>query len=212
MKSMKWLVVAALLAGLAAGSAKADPSFSLGIGASYWQILDKDVRDTLDADGLWGASIYPRLWFTDNVGLEVRLSGYAYQDDYKERDLETGDDVDVDVTLSCGSAELGLLLQFQLAETPLSVYGGAGGGYYYFKEDVDVDYRHHRHSWHHDKSYSYKLDNAFGWWGMAGLKLSLTDSLALFGEGRYLDVKPESDDTKYDFAGVQYVAGLMFNF
>lgn len=212
MKSMKWLAVAALLAGLAAGSAKADPSFSLGIGASYWQILDKDVRDALDVDGMWGASIYPRLWFTENVGLEVRLSGYAYQDDYSERDMSTGDEVDVDMTLSCGSAELGLLLQFQLAETPLSVYGGAGGGYYYFDVDVDVDYRHHRHSWHHDRSYSYKLDNVFGWWGMAGVKFNLTTNLALFGEGRYLGVKPEHDDEKYDFAGVQYVAGMMFDF
>ena len=212
MKCMKWLAVAALLAGVAAGSAKADPTFDLGIGASYWQILDKDVRDTLDADGMWGASIYPRLWFTENVGLEVRLSGYAYQDDYTYRDFDTGHDVDVDMTVSCGSVELGLLLQFQLAETPLSVYGGAGGGYYYFDVDFDVDYHHHHHSWHHDKSYSYKLDDVFGWWGMAGLKLNLTDNLALFGEGRYVGAKPENDGDKYDFSGVQYVAGLMFEF
>ena len=64
----------------------------------------------------------------------------------------------------------------------------------------------------HDQSYHYKIDDTFGWFGMAGVRLNLTDNIALFGEGRYLDVKPESDDTKYDFAGVQYVAGLMFNF
>lgn len=212
MKSMKWLTVAALLAGLAVGTAQANPSFSLGAGVSYWQLLDKDVRHELDADGMWGASIYPRLWFTEYVGMEVRASGYAYQDDTSYRDSETGEKVDVDMTLTCGSLELGLLLKLPVADTPLSVYGGAGGGYYYFDVDFDVDYHRHRHSWHHDKSYSYKLDDVFGWWGMAGVKLNLTDHFALFGEGRYVGVKPESDGEKYDFSSVQYVAGLTYDF
>ena len=206
MKMMKWLAVAAVLAGLTAGSAMADPSFSLGIGGSYWQILDKDVRDMGDFDGMWGASIYPRLWFSDHVGLEIRGSGYGYSDDYKQ------DDMEVDVSLTCASLELGLILNFPLADTPLAIYGGAGGGYYYFDEDVDVDYRHHSRSWHHDKSYHYKIDDTFGWFGMAGVRLNLTDSIALFGEGRYVGVKPESDGEKYDFSGVQYVAGLEFEF
>ena len=210
MTFMKRLAVVALLAGLAAaGSAQGQAQFSMAVGGSYWQVLDKDVRDAmLDGGGLWGASLAPRLWFTPHVGVEFRGSWYMNFYDVDRPDEEW------DVSLQAFSGELGLVLNYPLGETQFSVYGGAGGGYYYLSEDVDVkeylDSRHRR-----SRTYTRDFDyDAFGGWGMGGIKLQLAEGFSLFGECRYVNVKPEEKDLKarYDCTGVQYIVGFVAGF
>lgn len=173
----------------------AGSAMAAGVGAfgSYW--------DSEDAGESYGYGV--RLASTsDPAGyLEVRVSRFN-----KFEDKDTGEENDLDII----PIDLGITLSLTPAES-LQFYMGGGGSYYMMESEVntpagrrDVD-----------------IDDEWGWYGLLGIKLELSQNLAIFGEGVYRQVEgsfpkdeledPNSDvDFKLDGFGAN--VGLMLLF
>ena len=113
---------------------------------------------------------------SEYVGAEFRLSVF------NELDEDPSDN------LTIVPIEVGLFGQLPLADNRMIVYGGAGIGYYIIPEfenefDVDVD-----------------IDDAIGYYIMAGARLMFSDTAGVFIEAKSTIVEP--DEVEFPDAGV----------
>ncbi len=209
-----WKLTACLLAlAIAAGTMPAigkntHPTFSLGVGAQYWE--PKDI-DSFDEDGIWGANLIARIQPAEYIGFDLRLGGSGVWDGTSyyigDRKYET------DVTFMCCPFEAGVVLMLPLGDV-ITLYAGPGVGYYYYDIDIETTSKHGHH-YHYNWSRHIELEDDFGWYAVGGLKIQLTPNVSLFGEARYTDTKTSLknyDAIEFDFSGVGFQAGLMFDF
>lgn len=202
------LIAATTFAGATTAFGGNSTTLSMGFGVQYWDTKD---LDTFDEDGLWGANIITRVMPSDIVGFEFRFGGSGVWKDKTYR--YDGKKYETDATFSCCPLEAGLVLMLPIDQR-LSLYGGAGGGYYIYDIDIKTTSKHGHH-YHTERSRHISLDNDFGWYGVAGLKVKLGSSVSLFAEARYTDTETtvkHDDERKFDCSGVGAQAGLMFDF
>ena len=170
-------------------------AFAGAIGAfgSYW--------DTEDAGESYGYGL--RLASTsDPAGfLELRLSRFDNFEDDENGNYSSLEVIPID---------LGMTLNMTPADS-LQFYIGGGGSYYMMESEVDTP------SGKRDPD----IDDEWGWYGLAGIKLELSPSLHLFAEGVYRRVegsfpadKLEDVDSDVDFKldGWGANAGLLLMF
>lgn len=202
------LLAAAALAGATTAFGGNTSTFSMGLGVQYW---DTKELDTFDEDGFWGANIIARVMPSDIVGLELRFGGSGVWKDktyyYNGKKYET------DATFTCCPIEAGVVLMLPIDKT-FSLYGGAGVGYYIYDIDIKTSSKHGHH-YHSEWDRHISVDNDFGWYGVAGLKINLGSPVSLFAEARYTDTETNikhEEDRKFDCRGVGVQAGVMFDF
>jgi len=180
---------------IVAMSILANSALAAGIGAfgSYW--------DSEDAGESYGYGV--RLASTsDPAGfLEVRASRFN-----QFEDKDTGKESELDII----PIDIGITLNMS-PEDSLQFYIGGGGSYYMMETEVDTP----------TGSKDVDLDDEWGWYGLIGLNIKLSDNLMLFGEGCYRQVEgtiPEDDleeansDVTFKLDGFGGSAGLMLMF
>lgn len=209
MKRMKFMAcLLALATTVGAVSALGAPGFSLGLGVQYWDAEDASV---FDEDGMWGGSIIARLRPSDYFGIDFRAGGVGIWDSKTYR--ADGIKYETDAAFWCCPLEAGLVLMLPLNDL-LTIYGGPGVGYYYYDIDIETTSKHGHHI-HSSRSSHIKLEDDFGWFAVAGVKLQLLPGLSIFGEAMYHDTETSLKDdksTKIDCSGVGFQAGCMFGF
>lgn len=179
--------------------------FSLGLGLQYWDAKD---ADQFDKDGLGGANFLTRYQPSEYLGFEVRLGASGAWDCRKYR--YNGKKYETDATFLCYPVEAGVVLMLPVNDT-ISLYGGPGVGYYHYDIDVKTSSKHGHH-YHSEWSRHIRLDDDFGWYAVAGLKIRLAAPVSLFCEGRYTDTETslkDDDSVKFDCSGFGIQAGLM---
>lgn len=190
---MKKLLVMLIAMGIGVAAAYAEGG-ALGVFGTY--------MDTEDLDAGFGAGLKFKFDVAEYFAIELRASYVTKFDD-------GSDELD---NLYMIPAEADLLFNLPLGDSPLTVYAGGGGGYYVLPEfetdvgfgDTDID-----------------LDDTFGFYGIGGVELALSESVSLFAEAKYLflevdtvtvdDIEVHGDDA-IDFSGISGNAGIMFRF
>lgn len=210
MKNTKLLACLLALATVAgATSALASHSVvSLGAGAQYWDAKD---ADDLDEDGMFGGGLILRVQPSDYFGIDFRAGAVGVWDSHKYR--VDGTKYERDSTLYCCPFELGLVLAFPLSDA-ISIYGGPGVGYYYYDIDIETSSKHGHH-YHSERSEHIELEDDFGWYAVAGLKIDLVPGFSIFGEARYTETETSlkhGNGSEFDASGFGAMGGFMINF
>ena len=201
------LAIATIVGGLPALGQNSS-TFSLGMGFQYWDAKD---ADELDKDGFGGANLIARFQPDEYLGIDLRLGASGIWKD--ETYYVDGKKYETDISFTCCPVEAGLVLTLPLNDM-CTLYGGPGVGYYYYDIDVETSRKHGHHyprRWHDH----IKLDDDFGWYAVAGLKVKLARHFSLFGEARYTDTETrikDEDSEKFDCSGFGVQFGMMFDF
>ncbi len=157
---------------------------------SYW--------DTEDASDGYGAGAKLNVTFAGPIELELRG---GYFPDLSE-DIPGGD-LDLEVI----PIEAGLIFRLPVADAAVSPYGGGGVGYYMLELEAEGP----------GGSATLDLDDEVGWYLVGGLTIHLSDTLAIFAEGKYTTIEgtAENDDLDLiedefdiDLGGIGANAGL----
>lgn len=123
------------------------------------------------------------------LALELRGS-------YFEADV-TGHDDD---SITLIPADIGLVVSVPLGDSPVSLHAMGGASWYFLDSDAA------------------DLDDEAGWYAGGGLRVEVSDGLALFAEAQYrsLEYTASEDDpdnlakNDVDFSALTYNGGLMF--
>ena len=187
----------AILSMLALSSAVASAGGGFGVFGSYWDMEDSD-------DASYGGGIRLQADINEIVGFDLRISGLTGYG---------GEEAD---NAYVAPIEAGLTLGTPLGDAA-RIYVGAGAGYYVLPEfetegefdapgEVDVDFQ-----------------DEFGFFGLVGIQLNLSEAVALFVEGKYTwlevdevtldgDLDLDLGDDPVEFTGFGINAGLLFRF
>jgi len=170
-------------------------AFGAGIGAfgSYWS--------TEDADSGYGYGV--RLASTsDPAGyLEVRASRF---DDLSD------DDSSMDMKLTVTPIDVGITLRGG-PEDAIEFYIGGGGSYYIIDSEIETA----------GGTKDIDIDDEWGWYGLVGFELDLSENLTLFAEGIYRNIEGSvpgdeignaNSDTDFELTGFGGNAGIMLMF
>jgi opacity protein-like surface antigen len=191
---MKKVLAVLAVVGLASVSASAG---GFGVFGAY--------MDTDDAGAGIGGGIKFKSDISESLAFELRGSYIANFDPDVDVELVYDDLVVIPV-------EADLLLTVPLGDQ-VQIYGGGGGGYYVLPEyevniavpgsdQPDLDW-----------------DDVFGYFGVAGIQIKLSDTLSLFGEAQYrvieidkaeVDGVEEDVDPEVELTGLGANAGLLF--
>jgi hypothetical protein len=148
------------------------------------------------------------------LGLIVSGNGYSTRVDQAYRDFEdaAGFDIRHDTSLDIASATVGLLYRFTGSRAVVQPYVGAGGGFYDWSLEEQGDFINFNNL--SIFSDHFVTDGtAFGTFFLLGLNVPITDSFAIFAEGRWDSADDELEDDfddlgSIDLAGRQLAAGL----
>lgn len=218
-----WLAAGLCGATLAAGAEHAKAAedapalspFSLGVFMAYWHVGD---LDEFDLDGALGGGIEGQIRLHRLLAIDLRLSGFGAAKSeavYDSCDCWT----DREIALYAMPLEAGLLVTLPLGDQ-FDLYGGPGLGYYFFDAEYRLDYGYR------EILYDLDLDDEGGFYALFGFRARLAPNAAVFCEGKYTWVETsfESRDeyrdrlgladlqSKIDFSGLAFTAGLLFTF
>lgn len=119
-----------------------------------------------------------------------------------------------DTTLDIGSATVGLVFNLLPPGAPVQPYVGVGGGAYPWRLEERGDFIDFTDATLPIfRSRLSSSGTAFGYYGLAGLKVPITRHVAIFGEGRWTRVKADLKDDfegfgDLDLGGREITAGL----
>jgi opacity protein-like surface antigen len=190
-----------------AGTAVAQ-TFSLGVGAQYWNGRD---LDEFDGNGMWGGNLILRFSPVKYLGIDLRAGASGVWDGESYR--IDGQKYKTDVIFSCLPFEAGLLLLLPVNDR-VTFYGGPGVGYYHYDLDIKTSSKHNHH-YHSEHTDHIKLEDDVGWYAVAGMTIKVSHHFSVFGEARYTasETKLKHDKSaKIDCSGAGGQVGIMFDF
>ena len=162
----------------------------LGLYASYW-----DADEATDEVG-FGAKL--QIPGSGQLSYEVRGGMFNFE--------EENDALGLSASLDAVPIEAGIVVKLGGSDS-FSPYIGGGGGYYVFSDLEFSD---------GVITESYDTDPGIGFYGVAGIEISLAGNMTLFAEAKYTSVEFDAsdvivagNDVTYDMSGMGANAGLL---
>ena len=168
----------------------------LGLYGAYWSPKDVDAG--------YGGGAKIRMDLTSALGLEVRGTFFSDLSD----DVQSGGTT-INYDLEAIPAELGFVLNLNVADKGLRPYLCAGAGYYFLEINLDNPVGDNE---------TIDLDDEVGWYGGGGIEIAFASETALFIEALYRGVEgtAKGDDldevvsnVDIDLSGIGANAGLL---
>ena len=168
----------------------------LGLYGAYWSPKDVDAG--------YGGGAKIRMDLTSSLGLELRGTFFSDLSDDIENNGTT-----VNYDMEVIPAELGFVLNLNVADKGLRPYLCAGAGYYFLEINLDNPVGDNE---------TVDLDDEVGWYAGGGLEIAFAQETAFFIEAIYRGVEgtARGDDldevvstVDIDLAGIGANAGLL---
>lgn len=224
-----WILVGLLMGTVPAwaqpsrGYYERDGAFRLHVGAfqpegdsEYWDEkfvgftgeIDDFENVSIGADYLWSLNRNVGLLFTGNYFSGDSTQAYrGFVDNF-------GDRIRHDTTLDIASFTGGFLFSPFGPDAPVIPYAGAGAGLYSWRLEEDGDFIAAN-----DDIFNATLESdglAFGYFGLVGLEVPISQRVSVFAEGRWTvaDDELEGDLEGFgdiDLSGREFLAGISWN-
>ncbi len=191
--------------------------YSMGAMLGFWSA--GDLSDFSPA-GLVGGGIVGQYQFHPRLAVQGRASFGTTSYSGSLQQAEMGR-FNLEASVLAIPLEVGLLGSMTLRDR-LHLYGGPGAGYYIFSGELTS--KHDAR----DGTYDMNPDNAFGFYGLIGLRFAFDRHSSVFLEAKYTFVKPSFDGDQVpgylldnsefplsrdpDFSGVSVQAGYLYSF